>query len=168
MNAAPPSARTDTTRFPVSVDVALREAGWLPGRWDIRQAEVWADTLRAHVSPGGHRHAVFPAAVEAWAEFGGLDIGSEGPGKEVARTPFTVDPMRGLHSARTLSDLGRALGTQVAPLGEEEGGRGLLAVDAHGRVHVLDHAGDWYLGPTLDRALCTLLTGLRPTRLTPG
>lgn len=63
--------RTATDRFAVAVDAALRKAGWRPGRWDIRQAEMWADALRAHVSPAGHRHTVFPAAVEAWAEFGG-------------------------------------------------------------------------------------------------
>ncbi|MBB1247311.1 SUKH-3 domain-containing protein, partial [Streptomyces durbertensis] len=63
---------TVTTRFPAAVDAALRAAGWQPGRWDIRQAEIWADTLRAHTSPSGHLHHVFPAAVEAWAEFGGL------------------------------------------------------------------------------------------------
>uniref|UniRef100_UPI001ABFD859 SUKH-3 domain-containing protein n=1 Tax=Streptomyces africanus TaxID=231024 RepID=UPI001ABFD859 len=66
--------RTSTTRFAVTVDAALRAAGWQPGRWDIKQAEIWADTLRDHASPAGHRHTVFPAAVEAWAEFGGLHI----------------------------------------------------------------------------------------------
>ncbi|MET7274656.1 SUKH-3 domain-containing protein, partial [Streptomyces flaveolus] len=55
--------RTSTTRFPVPVDAALRDAGWQPGRWDIKQAEIWADTLREHTSPAGHRHNVFPAAV---------------------------------------------------------------------------------------------------------
>lgn len=39
-----------STRFPVAVDAALREAGWQPGRWDIRQAEEWADALRSHAS----------------------------------------------------------------------------------------------------------------------
>ncbi|GAA3231332.1 hypothetical protein GCM10020256_45820 [Streptomyces thermocoprophilus] len=43
--------RTSTTRFPVPVDAALRKAGWQPGRWDIKQAETWADTLRDHTTP---------------------------------------------------------------------------------------------------------------------
>ncbi|WP_333745121.1 SUKH-3 domain-containing protein, partial [Streptomyces ardesiacus] len=76
--------RTSTTRFPVPVDAALRDAGWQPGRWDIKQAEIWADTLRAHTSPAGHRHTVFPAAVEAWAEFGGLHVTPTGPGRQIA------------------------------------------------------------------------------------
>lgn len=154
-----------STRFPVAVDAALRTAGWRPGRWDIRQAEIWADRLRAHVSPAGHRHAVFPAAVEAWAEFGLLHIAGSGPGLHVAPTALHVDPEAGLHWARTLNDLGRALDTEVAPLGQENGGAALLAIDAQGRVYSLDHSGDWYLGPHFDAALAALVTGTGPTRL---
>ncbi|MCZ4083233.1 SUKH-3 domain-containing protein, partial [Streptomyces antarcticus] len=38
--------RSAATRFPVAVNSALRIAGWEPGRWDIKQAEYWADALR--------------------------------------------------------------------------------------------------------------------------
>lgn len=160
-----PYERPAATRFLVAVDAALRTAGWQPGRWDMRQAEVWADTLHAHTSPGGHLHAVFPAAVEIWAEFGGLHIAPAGPGLELAPTALHIDPVHGLHSARILSDLGRALDTEVAPLGAEAGDGALLAVDTGGRVYGLDHTGDWYLGPDIDAALSTLVAGLRPVRL---
>ncbi|MEV6649336.1 SUKH-3 domain-containing protein [Streptomyces sp. NPDC051219] len=168
--------RTSATRFPVAVDAALRAAGWVPGRWDIKQAEYWADSLRDHVSPAGHRHTVFPAAVEAWAEFGGLHIAGPGPGRQIAPAPLRVDPLTGLHLARTFADLGRALGTEICPLGEElsprasgEGdGRAHLAIDVEGRVYSLDHAGDWYLGADIDQALATLVTGTQPLRLTTG
>ncbi|GAA4916291.1 SUKH-3 domain-containing protein [Streptomyces coeruleoprunus] len=156
----------NTTRFPVAVDAALREAGWQPGRWDIKQAEHWADTLRAHVSPAGHRHSVFPAAVEAWAEFGGLHITSPGPGRHIAPTPLLVDPLAGLHLARTLADLGRALETELAPLGAETTHQAVLAIDSEGRVYSLDHSGDWYLGHDIDHALTSLITGTHPVRLT--
>ncbi|CAM5527857.1 hypothetical protein SCALM49S_01065 [Streptomyces californicus] len=106
---------TSTTRFPVAVDAALREADWQPGRWDIRQAEEWADALRSHTSPAGHRHAVFPAAVEAWAEFGGLHITATAAGRHIAPTTVYIDPLYGLHLARTLGDLSRALETEVSP-----------------------------------------------------
>ncbi|MFG3286937.1 SUKH-3 domain-containing protein [Streptomyces sp. NPDC048111] len=157
-----------TTRFPVPVDAALRTAGWQPGRWDIRQAEAWADVLRAHTSPAGHRHTVFPAAVEAWAEFGGLRLTASGPGRRNAPATLRFDPLAGLHLARTLADLGRALGTDMAPLGEEGDQQAVLAIDAEGRVYALDHTGDWYLGPDIDQALATLVTGTQPTRLTPS
>jgi hypothetical protein len=157
----------DSTRFPVGVDAALRAAGWQPGRWDIRQAEEWADRLRAYESPGGHRHAVFPAAVEAWAEFGGLEIPAvTGPGRQIAPGTVVVDPMRGLHLARTFGDLGRALETEMSPLGEEPGTGALLAIDAEGRVYAVDHTGDWYAGPDIDRALAAFVGGVRPVRLT--
>ncbi|MDT9685814.1 SUKH-3 domain-containing protein [Streptomyces sp. TRM76323] len=156
----------NTTRFSVAVDAALREAGWQPGRWDIEQAERWADALRAHTSPAGHRHSVFPAAVEVWAEFGGLRIAPPGQGRQIAPSPLLLDPLAGLHLARSLSDLGRALETELAPLGAEGDGRGVLAIDVEGRVYGLDHAGDWYLGPDIDHALTALITGVQPTRLT--
>lgn len=155
-----------STRFPVGVDAALRAAGWQPGRWDIRQAESWADGLRSYASPGGHRHAVSPAAVEAWAEFGGLTIpAASGPGRQIAPTTVVIDPMRGLHLARTLADLGRALETDISPLGEEPSSGALLAIDAEGRVYTVDHTGDWYAGPDIDRALATLVGGIQQVRL---
>lgn len=163
-----PAAKAATTRFPVAVDDALRAAGWQPGRWDMRRAEQWADTLRGHTTPAGHRHAVLPAAVEVWAEFGGLAIDPTGPGRHIAPASVRIDPLPGLHSARTLSDLGRALGTEMCPLGVEgDEGTTLLAVDRDGRVYGLDHTGDWYLGADFDGALSALITGARPQRLTP-
>ncbi|MFD6419925.1 SUKH-3 domain-containing protein [Streptomyces sp. NPDC060194] len=160
--------RDPRTRFPAAVGALLREAGWEPGRWDIEQAEYWADTLRAHTSPGGHEHAVFPAAVEAWAEFGGLRLAPVAAGRDLAPLTLDLDPLAGLHMARTLADLGRALGTELSPLGREADSEALLAVDAAGAVYAIDHTGDWYVGPDADRALTVLLTGGRPVRLTVG
>ncbi|WP_415952788.1 SUKH-3 domain-containing protein [Streptomyces sp. KLOTTS4A1] len=162
-----PTDRTSTTRFPVTTDATLRAAGWQPGRWDIKRAEYWADVLRSHVSPAGHRHTVSPAAVEAWAEFGGLHLTPPGKGRQI--TPATVhfDPLHGLHMARTLGDLGRALGTELSPLGSDSSGQGILALDTQGRVYSLDHSGDWYLGHDLDAALTMLTSGAAPVRLTP-
>jgi len=158
--------RTPTTRFPAPVDAALRAAGWHPGRWDMKQAENWADTLRSHTSPAGHQHTVSPAAVEAWAEFGGLHITATAPGRQLAPATLHLTPLHGLHLARTLSDLGRALDTEICPLGEEPDNHTLLAIDAEGRVYALDHTGDWYLGPDIDHALTTLVAGIEPVRLT--
>ncbi|AKJ12645.1 SUKH-3 domain containing protein [Streptomyces incarnatus] len=167
---SPGSARPGgpPSRFPVLVDAALRAAGWQPGRWDIKQAEIWADTLREHTSPAGHRHTVFPAAVEAWAEFGGLTITPSGPGRQIAPATLHLDPLHGLHHARTLGDLGRALATELCPLGEETDTTAVLAIDTEGRVYTLDHTGDWYVGPDIDHALATLVTGIQPVRLTAG
>ena len=152
-------------RFPQEVASALARAGWFPGRRLRPRTEQWIGALHGHVSPDGHRHSVFPAAVEAWAEFGGLTVELEGAGRDQARTPFTIDPMTGLYHPRTLADLGRALDLPLAPLGEERDGQALLAIDALGRVYSLDHTGEWFLGQTMDRALATLITGTAPERL---
>ncbi|MFG3050251.1 SUKH-3 domain-containing protein [Kitasatospora sp. NPDC048239] len=159
-----PATRT-RPRFPADVAAELKSAGWHPGRWEIRQAEEWADALAGYGNPAGARHAVFPAAVEAWAEFGGLAFDIGGPGRQQARTPFLVDPLCGLHQPRTLADLGRALGTKLAPLGEELYGQALLAVDEEGRVYSLDHAGEWFLGHGIDQAVSALILGTAPERL---
>ncbi|WP_329572447.1 SUKH-3 domain-containing protein [Kitasatospora sp. NBC_01266] len=152
-------------RFPAEVAAALKQAGWHPGRWEIRRAEQWADQLLGRPAPDGVPHVVFPAAIEAWAEFGGLSFDLAGAGRELARTPFLLDPLCGLHLPRTLADLSRALDSQVAPLGEEHYGQALLAIDEAGRVYSLDHTGEWYLGPDLDHAVTALLLGTRPQRL---
>ncbi|MFC6596214.1 SUKH-3 domain-containing protein [Kitasatospora paranensis] len=160
----PTTVRTQP-RFPADVAAALKQAGWHPGRWEIRQAEAWADVLAQHGGPLDTPHTVFPAAVEAWAEFGGLSFDLSGPGRALAPTPFLLDPRCGLHQPRTLADLGRALGTRLAPLGEELYGQALLAIDETGRVFSLDATGEWYLGATVDQALAVLVLGLAPERL---
>lgn len=113
-----------------------------------------------------HQHAVFPAAVEAWAEFGGLRITASAPGRHIAPAPVRIDPLSGLHLARTLGDLGRALETEVSPLGAEGEEQAVLAIDTEGRVYSIDHTGDWFLGQDIDEALATLVTGTQPSRLT--
>ncbi|WP_442906167.1 SUKH-3 domain-containing protein [Kitasatospora sp. NBC_00458] len=161
---AGPAART-RPRFPADVAAELKATGWHPGRWQIRQAEEWADTLVGYGGPAGVQHSVFPAAVEAWAEFGGLAFDLSGPGRQLARTPFLIDPLRGLHQPRTLADLGRALDTRLAPLGEEAYGQALLVVDEEGRVYSLDHTGEWFLGHGVDQAIAALVLGTAPERL---
>jgi hypothetical protein len=150
-----------------TVEQALTNAGWQPGRRHAAQAEQWADALSGHRSRLGHPHTLFAAAFEAWAEFGALRVRPTGPGVAYAPSPVIIDPLRGLHWARTLGDLGQALETELCPLGEEGegGGTALLAIDREGRVYCVDHTGDWYLGPDIHAALTTLLTGAAPERL---
>ncbi|WP_171987896.1 SUKH-3 domain-containing protein [Streptomyces sp. MP131-18] len=150
-----------------TVDQALAAAGWEPGRRHTAQAESWADALSGHRSPQGHPHSLFPAAFETWAELGALRLHPVGPGREFAATAVVIDPLAGLHWARTLGDLGRALDTRLCPLGEEGGGTALLAVDREGRLYCVDHTGDWYLGQDVLSGLATLLTGAAPHRLLP-
>lgn len=80
-------------------------------------------------------------------------------GRQIAPASVRIDPLSGLHLARTLGDLGRALETEVSPLGEEDDGRAVLAIDTEGRVYSIDHTGDWYLGASIDEALAMLVGG---------
>jgi SUKH-3 immunity protein len=41
----------------------------------------------------------------------------------------------------------------------------LMVGDEHGRVFLLDQAGEWFLGPSLDQALVTLYQGREQPRL---
>ncbi|MCF2529997.1 SUKH-3 domain-containing protein [Yinghuangia soli] len=153
------------SRFPTEVVYELGRAGWRVGRRRLEQAESWAKEVSDHTSPDGHRHSVFPAALEAWSEFGGLRIAVEGPGAAVARRPFRIDPTTGLHLTRTLADVGRSIGTNLCPLGEEDDGVGYLAIDPSGRVFGIDHTGEWFLGDGVDAGLTTLILGTAPARI---
>lgn len=152
-------------RFPPAVAEALHGGGWRPGQRDETRAREWSLLLSAYVSPGGQRHAIVPPALDAFAEFGGVRVTATGEGEQVAPSTFHLDPRLVLHSVATLGALGTALGTPLTPLGDEADGTGILAIDANGRVFVLDHSGDWFLGDSLDAALTALVLGLAPARL---
>ncbi|MFC7758201.1 SUKH-3 domain-containing protein [Catellatospora bangladeshensis] len=51
------------------------------------------------------------------------------------------------------------IGCPLAPVGAEQAGDAIIAVDELGRVWVLDQAGEWYAGPELDTAFVVLLQG---------
>jgi hypothetical protein len=153
------------SRFPTEVVYELGRAGWTVGRKRLSQAEAWAKQVADHESPDGYRHTVFPAALDAWSEFGGIRVAVEGRGANVARRPFRIDPTACLHLTRTLADVGRSIGTNLCPLGEEDDGGGYLAIDPAGRVFAIDHTGEWFLGDSLDAALTTLILGTTPKRI---
>jgi len=156
---------TPGARFPDEVETTLRAAGWTPGRKDVQRARHWGLTLSAWASPAGHQHTFSPKASNALAEFGGLVVDQSGPGVDVARTPFTLDPELALPTWLTLRGLGGAIGSGLFPLGIEDDGVSTLAIDTTGRVFALDHTAEWMLGRTIDEALTTLVLGLRPVRV---
>ncbi|MFV2103757.1 SUKH-3 domain-containing protein [Micromonospora sp. LOL_024] len=154
-----------TERFPPQVAETLAAAGWSPDRRSEEKGREWGLRVAAHAAPGGRQHTVTAAAVEAYAEFGGLRVRPEGSGEQVAPSDIHLDPFLVRHSVETLAELAEATGAALSPLGEEGSGAGILAVDEQGRVFVLDHAGDWFLGASLDEALITLVLGRTPRRV---
>lgn len=154
-----------TRRFPAEVAEILTTAGWSPGRRDQDRGETYALQVAGYGSPDGRHHTVTPAALDAYAEFGGLVLTPTGEGIEIAPSTVDLDPRRAVHSVHTLAELGAILGRPLSPLGLENDGVGILAIDDDGRVFVLDHAGDWFLGESVDEALAALLLGRQPARV---
>ncbi len=152
-------------RFPPLVAEALRAAGWAPGRRDDDRAQQWALRLAADAMPDGRQHTIVRSAVKAYAEFGGLLVRPQGDGEQIAPSTFHLDPFLAGRSVGTLAELAAAIGAPLTPLGEEGDGTGILAVDEPGRVFVLDHCGDWFLGADLDEAITTLVLGRQPHRV---
>ncbi|PZG13204.1 hypothetical protein C1I95_24165 [Micromonospora craterilacus] len=154
-----------TDRFPSLVAETLVAAGWSPDRRDDGRAREWALRIAAGAAPDGRQHVVTAAAVEAYAEFGGLRVRPQGEGEQIATSHVHLDPFLVRHSAATLAELAEVIGAPLTPLGEEGDGTGIVAVDEQGRVFVLDHTGDWFLGANLDEALATLVLGRQPRRV---
>jgi hypothetical protein len=156
---------TEPTRFAPEVAEVLTGAGWQPGRSAERQTEDAVRMLERMTGRRGARHRSFPAAVDVLTEFGGLHVMQDGPGEDVRRRPFAIDPTRAAATTETLADLGRLLGVRLFPIGFEGDDDALLAVDERGRVFALDHAGEWYLGGSIDEALTALVSGTMPARV---
>jgi hypothetical protein len=152
--------------LPPEVADALRAAGWSPERRRTEtQVAAAVEVVRNQVGRNGARIQPFSAATEALAEFGGLHVVQEGPGRDVRRRPFVIDATQVAAVTETLADLGKRLDTRLFPIGLEGEHESVLAIDEAGRVFALDHAGVWYLGGSVAAAITTLVTGTLPPRL---
>src|SRR5258706_4623758 len=62
-------------------------------------------------------------------------------------------------------EFGRRRSERCYEIGLENGGEGIIVADEHGRVFLLDQAGEWYLGGDIDEALVTLFYGQEQRRI---
>lgn len=154
-----------STHLPDDVDAVLREHGWEPGRRVVEQTTKAIDLVCEQVGRNGSRHEPFPAAAAALEEFGGVFVMLDGAGRDLRRRPFAIDPTMAAATTETLADFGRVTGTRLFPIGVEGDGEAYLAVDEGGRVFALDHAGEWFLGASIQEALVTLVRGVEPPRV---
>ncbi len=152
-------------RFPDDVAEVLRDAGWPERRLTDAQVATAVAFVSGEVGRNGATIEAFPAATEALTEFGGLYVVQDGPGRDLRRRPFAIDPTQVAATTETLADLGRLLDTKLFPIGMEGDHESVLAIDEAGRVFALDHAGVWFLGDGVVSALTTLVTGAQPPRL---
>ncbi|MBD0669460.1 SUKH-3 domain-containing protein [Streptomyces sp. CBMA156] len=151
-----------TPRFPVPVAEVLAAAGWYEGvRVPEREVRDW---LNGWTGPGGN--VPLPAA-EALREFGGMVVHQYGPGVDMSRMPFRIDPGAGRYAGRSLDAYQARFGPTLLPVGEYDLGRGRLAMDPEGAVYLF--WGDlWKVADSFDGALIALIEGRRPTRLDPA
>jgi hypothetical protein len=127
------------------------------GPYDVLGEAAIAEAVTA----SGNRLTPFDAARRAVADFPGVRCGRRGPGARRAIRLLTLDPVPGAYQAAVLNEFAEVIGERVFPIGVE-GGDALVVIDERERVFVLDQAGEWYVGPTLDEALVGLLTGDGP------
>ncbi|MFV0127986.1 SUKH-3 domain-containing protein [Streptomyces sp. HMX112] len=141
---------------------ALAEAGWHPGR-DARAPAMLRVLETIAAEP---RWSLFPAAERALCEFHGLRVQAAGPGRDVAGTGCTVDPVPVRHFARSLARLGEVVGTHLFPFGLADTGA-VLTVDEDGRLFSLDHGGARLLGESVLQGIVALTEGHAPSRVAP-
>ena len=132
------------------------------------ERERVAERIEQVLAAGGveHRHAVFPAAVEALERYLGADSAVRVEGGSVRTDPFHIDPVRAADTADTLARVAKRVGAPLFPLGTG-GYEGFLAIDPGRRVFLIDGSGEWSLGTGLPAALDTLLLGRAVPRV-PG
>lgn len=152
-------------RFAADVLETLVAAGWsAQGRTDEEVAAA-VNMVCDQVGRHGARIRSFPLATQVLKEFGGLYVNQDGPGLDLRRRAFAIDPTHVAATAETLADLGRILDTSLFPVGMEGDHDSILAIDEAGRIFALDHAGVWFLGASMDEAITGLITGSQPPRL---
>lgn len=145
-----------TGRFPYEVARVLAGGGWIgPSSGE--------DAVERAVEASGGRLRPFEAARAAIADFPGVRCARRGPGLRRAIRLLRLDPVPGAWSAAALLEFAEVIGVPLFPIGVE-GGDAVVAIDELGRVFVLDQAGEWFVGSTLDEALTGLLTGDGPAR----
>ncbi|GAB2580545.1 hypothetical protein Aab01nite_57140 [Paractinoplanes abujensis] len=145
-----------TGRFPYEVARTLAGGGWIgPSNGD--------DAVARAVEASGGRLRPFEAARTAIADFPGVRCARRGPGLRRAVRLLRLDPVPGAYAVAALTEFAEVIGVPLFPIGVE-GGDAVVAIDELGRVFVLDQAGEWFVGSTLDEALTGLLTGDGPAR----
>jgi hypothetical protein len=158
-----PMPPVEPGRFPPGVAETLFRSGWMPGFANATYA-LAAIERTLPVAGRQHRHEVFPAAQQTLTAFPGVESGRRGVGEQVWIRRFSVNPPEVAHTADTLADFGRVIGSRLFPIGTESGDS-ILTVDEQGRIFALDQAGEWFLGPDIDTALTTLLLGRAAPRV---
>ncbi|MBM7790147.1 SUKH-3 domain-containing protein [Tenggerimyces flavus] len=162
-----PPRSPSLSEVPLSAEAAemLGAPGWSRVRGTDEQTARTVRLICDQVGRHGARIESFEAANAVLTAFGGMSVAQHGPGRDLRRRPFTLDPLLAAATAETLADFGGLLGTRLFPLGMEGDHDAMLAIDESGRIFALDHAGEWFLGDSIEPALAVLMSGTQPLRI---
>jgi hypothetical protein len=106
-----------------------------------------------------------PPSIAALIEFGGLQVEQHGPGVDLARESFVMNPTRAIGAEAVFDEYSDALHSCLSPIGEFAD-QAFLAIASNGAVFMI--LDDLYLvGDSLDAALSNLIRGKRPDH-SPG
>jgi len=119
------------TRFSSQSESVLRQAGWYPGRQVPELVSMWKN------HPSLADLEMFETAERFLLEFGGITVTQSGPGENLARAPFKIDPTLAYHQSDLFKEFGRTVETRLYPLGEAADGWYYLAIGENGRVYYL-------------------------------
>jgi hypothetical protein len=141
----------DDPRFSDEVRTLLVRAGWFPGR-------------NVPIQPHFSEFELFEFAQRTLHEFGGLNIGEEGRGEQLARDilDFTTTDFWGLRAAlledQPTADARTEEGLRVFPVAETCSAHITLLVDEAGRIYQY-YDGLERLGDTLGDGFANVLFG---------
>ncbi|MFE9792778.1 SUKH-3 domain-containing protein [Streptomyces goshikiensis] len=109
---------------------------------------------------GFHIHS---AAEDFLREFGGLTVGSGGPGITSTREAFELDPLLALGEDDRFGEWGEEIGRHLFPLGELGHGRFFLGLDEHGELYLVVN---WLARfGRMPEAMENLVRGVMPVRM---
>lgn len=130
----------------------LRATGWYPGR--SVSTQEWERVL--HEEDEGFE--LHDAARRFFAEFGGLQINQQGPGRTMHRSSFRLDPLVAKWDFEIIDVQSEETGTYLYPIGDADRGNFYLTMAANGAVY---HGMDYVrlLADTGDKALEKLVEG---------
>jgi hypothetical protein len=142
-------------RFPADVLADLREAGWYPGRDVTSAVQKWLERT------GIERELpIFPVAMAALAEFGGLTVPQRGPnGKPGGGWASTFYPTRITPTTVEVIEFGELINARVFPIGGNADGPSHLVMDESGRVFMLHPVDDFFIAESMDEALIWVTRG---------
>ena len=132
----------------IEVEEILLNSGWKPGRSVFNEVEL------------PHDWTIFGTAEKILDEFGNLRLLSEGAGIAFARSSIEFRPILAAFEYAGFVEYEITLGKRLYPLGELNGGYGLLLVDEDGVIYH-DSSVLYSIGSSISVAIENILLGMR-------